>query len=505
MVRMISPDGDIVDVVDSLYDYMLERRFAPYLGSTPGEPPPPGSPADGDVALYDSGAQGYLPANPSVLAALLAANPEFAEQYATKVQADATDTGLAAVELELADRLSEAGVEASIEELVSPVRPGNGNRAVGKSELTFNVMDFGTNVATGGDDTAAFAAACAAAVAVPGRGAEVYVPAGSYKVTSFVLPDNVKLRGAGQMATKITTTTSGSTIEIGVENHVMDLWITAPGIAGAIGITTRGYARHSVLRAVRLTGLEQGIVFSDAFIIQVLDCIIQSCTTGIYFSGVDFGTNAILVMGGEIQGCVNGVTFATKNFWGIRFIAACIEGNSGIGIRVASGGLYSFTVRDSYFESNQGGHIVMTGGNIYGMTVDTNGFFNAAPFAVQIAATVGALRDCKVTNNLFNLTTGGAKPIAIQNSGALRTTVEGNHYLQGATFDPAADYSGTRLIYRETGSLLLPPSAATVSAGGAPLRIPHGTAPTNPVNGDMWTTTAGLYVRINGVTVGPLT
>lgn len=35
-------------------------------------------------------------------------------------------------------------------------------------------------------------------------------------------------------------------------------------------------------------------------------------------------------------------------------------------------------------------------------------------------------------------------------------------------------------------------------------RFPHGTAPTSPVNGDVWTTTAGIFVRINGSTVGPL-
>jgi hypothetical protein len=44
---------------------------------------------------------------------------------------------------------------------------------------------------------------------------------------------------------------------------------------------------------------------------------------------------------------------------------------------------------------------------------------------------------------------------------------------------------------------------ASVS-GRASLRLPHGTAPSSPVDGDMWTTTAGLYVRINGATVGPL-
>ena len=30
--------------------------------------------------------------------------------------------------------------------------------------------------------------------------------------------------------------------------------------------------------------------------------------------------------------------------------------------------------------------------------------------------------------------------------------------------------------------------------------LPHGVAPSTPTNGSMWTTTAGLYVRINGVT-----
>ncbi|PRY24047.1 GDSL-type esterase/lipase family protein [Pseudosporangium ferrugineum] len=47
-------------------------------------------------------------------------------------------------------------------------------------------------------------------------------------------------------------------------------------------------------------------------------------------------------------------------------------------------------------------------------------------------------------------------------------------------------------------------TAASVT-GKAGLNVPHGTAPTTPVDGDMWTTTAGLFVRINGATVGPLT
>lgn len=53
-----------------------------------------------------------------------------------------------------------------------------------------------------------------------------------------------------------------------------------------------------------------------------------------------------------------------------------------------------------------------------------------------------------------------------------------------------------------TANVRLDTTAST--AGGSGLRIPHGAAPTAPVNGDMWTTTAGLFIRINGATVGPL-
>jgi hypothetical protein len=45
-------------------------------------------------------------------------------------------------------------------------------------------------------------------------------------------------------------------------------------------------------------------------------------------------------------------------------------------------------------------------------------------------------------------------------------------------------------------------ASSTTNAG---LNLPHGAAPTTPVNGDIWTTTTGIYSRINGLTIGPLT
>jgi len=56
------------------------------------------------------------------------------------------------------------------------------------------------------------------------------------------------------------------------------------------------------------------------------------------------------------------------------------------------------------------------------------------------------------------------------------------------------------------GSVQMTSKLISITSGTseAPLNIPHGSAPTSPVNGDIWTTTAGIYVRINGATVGPL-
>lgn len=45
-----------------------------------------------------------------------------------------------------------------------------------------------------------------------------------------------------------------------------------------------------------------------------------------------------------------------------------------------------------------------------------------------------------------------------------------------------------------TGKVVTAAPTATVAG----LTLPHGTAPTTPVNGDLWSTTTGLFQRING-------
>jgi hypothetical protein len=51
-------------------------------------------------------------------------------------------------------------------------------------------------------------------------------------------------------------------------------------------------------------------------------------------------------------------------------------------------------------------------------------------------------------------------------------------------------------VVTQTGKLNLPASVS----GAASINVPHGAAPSAPVNGDIWTTTASVFAMINGAT-----
>lgn len=101
--------------------------------------------------------------------------------------------------------------------------------------------------------------------------------------------------------------------------------------------------------------------------------------------------------------------------------------------------------------------------------------------------TIGALwswnHDADASN--FGTNKTGASLILRADNNAAQLTLSGAAGSQLATF----------------ASRIVTPLSGTARAF---FNLPHGAAPTSPVNGDMWTTTAGLFVRINGVTVGPL-
>ena len=75
--------------------------------------------------------------------------------------------------------------------------------------------------------------------------------------------------------------------------------------------------------------------------------------------------------------------------------------------------------------------------------------------------------------------------------GSITGTLSSQTDLQSA-LDAKAALAGATF----TGKVNTPTSTATTAG----LNVPHGTAPTTPVNGDIWTTTTGLNARINGAT-----
>lgn len=64
----------------------------------------------------------------------------------------------------------------------------------------------------------------------------------------------------------------------------------------------------------------------------------------------------------------------------------------------------------------------------------------------------------------------------------------------------AAYVSGTGFVSKTGDTMTGRLVTVATSASEAGLQVPHGTAPSSPVNGDLWTTSSGLFVRINAVT-----
>lgn len=83
--------------------------------------------------------------------------------------------------------------------------------------------------------------------------------------------------------------------------------------------------------------------------------------------------------------------------------------------------------------------------------------------------------------------------------GSVPTTAQWNFLFQNKQ-----DYLGAPPVLTTGGTMTGPLVTAASIAAAAGFNLPPGTAPTAPNNGDLWTTTAGLFVRVNGSTVGPL-
>lgn len=80
--------------------------------------------------------------------------------------------------------------------------------------------------------------------------------------------------------------------------------------------------------------------------------------------------------------------------------------------------------------------------------------------------------------------------------GYVPTTAQWN-----AVFAGKQDYLGAPPVLTTGGTMTGKLTTAASTTTGAGLNLPAGTAPTSPVNGDLWTTATGIFAQINGATI----
>lgn len=150
--------------------------------------------------------------------------------------------------------------------------------------------------------------------------------------------------------------------------------------------------------------------------------------------------------------------------------------------------------------------IARTGTNIDGFTfaADVLAFAGYSIFS-------GALEFQNATPSMLFVQTTGAADNKVWRAGVVNESfrISAVNDLASVTTNAILiDRTGTTIDEIELNATLLDFNADMDLSGliivGDVVRLPHRSAPGSPTNGDMWTTTAGLFVRINGVTVGPL-
>lgn len=377
-------------------------------------------------------------------------------------------------------------------------------------------------------------------------GGTVYIPKGTYRLSSTLLASRsssfktVNLVGAGSLATQLQWrgATNLPAIRVnGLKQYIFEGFLlenkvavgTTQGVLVQRDTGTGTQSGSCVWRNVRVKGFATGMMLGNAAILQA--------TSEYHFDHLALESNTV------------GCQIESGN--SLDFVFTMLElGANGTGLNVASGGVvavvggsasgqtvadFNFAPGGSYsistFRSEHANRFLTGAGTTAGTAIHVSGcsvtaIDNGDGFGIRMGSgglpvvLIGNDLICKIalsgTSNascvLIGNAIGHTEPVdfSILGGTGAHYVFLGNHQVDSGNisvghFPDEVGYvaAGVKVPSFKLDTTGLVNTKASV-AGGSGFRLPHGTAPTSPVDGDIWTTTAGLFVRVNGGTVGPL-
>ncbi len=159
-----------------------------------------------------------------------------------------------------------------------------------------------------------------------------------------------------------------------------------------------------------------------------------------------------------------------------------------------------------------GGLFIRINGSTIGPLSSTTGTVTSVTGTTPVASTGGTTPAISILDAIADGSTKGASTFTAADFNT-STGIVSLDYSNGQKANGSVSGFLSSTDWNTFTTLRLPTTGGTMTgklntvgstAGNAGLNLPHGIAPTSPGNGDMWTTTGGLFVRVNNTTVGPL-
>lgn len=125
-------------------------------------------------------------------------------------------------------------------------------------------------------------------------------------------------------------------------------------------------------------------------------------------------------------------------------------------------------------------------------------------YAISITGNAGTATTLATARNINGVSFNGSADISVNTVNSLTFNNGGSGAASGSTFNGSAavtiSHNTIGALGLAGGTLTGKLNTAASAAGAAGFGLPHGAAPSSPVNGDLWTTTAGLFAQVNAAT-----